>query len=228
MRGLRLLAAMSLALLALSPPTALAQDAIPERRSTVQSDIDLPGGDLVPVYDTTAQACERICLADARCVAFTFNTRNGACFPKSSAGEAAPYAGAISGRVTDADPGMRERAGPLRDDLARFLYPYDLAEAATLAADAALAFPGGGQSLEATRTGAARAAVAGDLGEAVRLSGVAVAIGDLPQDWTEHARQLLARAGAGGFGDTRAGDRARAAATRTHVRAASRTPRRSA
>jgi uncharacterized protein YfaS (alpha-2-macroglobulin family) len=199
MRGFLLVTALSLATLALSPHAALSQDAVPERRSIVQSDIDLPGGDLVPIYDTTAQGCERICLADARCVAFTFNARNGSCFPKSSAGEAVPYPGALSGRVVEADPTMRARAGTLRGDLARFLYPYEFAEAATLAADAALAYPGAGESLEAAREGAARAAVAGDLGEAVRLSGVAVAIGDLPQDWIDHARHLLARGAAGGF-----------------------------
>ena len=40
-----------------------------ERRATVT----LPGGDLAPIFETTEQACIRLCLADRACTALTYN-----------------------------------------------------------------------------------------------------------------------------------------------------------
>ena len=84
-------------LLAVGP--ALADDLIPDRRLVLSENTDLPGGDLASIFDTTLEACERACLTNKSCTAFTFNTRNGSCFPKAGAGAPAAYQGAYSGVV---------------------------------------------------------------------------------------------------------------------------------
>lgn len=79
--------------------SVLADTAVPDRRLALTRDVDYPGGDLQSLFDTTLRACEAACLADDRCLAFTFNTRSSACFTKSGIGEEAAYEGALSGRV---------------------------------------------------------------------------------------------------------------------------------
>jgi len=86
-------ATLSLAL----PSLVSAQDLVPDRRFVLSSDADLPGGDLASIFDTTIEACERACLANARCTAFTFNSRNGSCFPKAEPGTQEFFQGAYSG-----------------------------------------------------------------------------------------------------------------------------------
>ncbi|MBP6737992.1 MAG: hypothetical protein KA139_11185, partial [Rhodobacteraceae bacterium] len=83
------------------PGPALADDLIPDRRLVLSENTDLPGGDLTSIFDTTLEACERACLTNRACTAFTFNTRNGSCFPKSGAGGPATYQGAYSGTVIE-------------------------------------------------------------------------------------------------------------------------------
>ena len=84
-------------------PAAAQQSPIPERRFILSENLDLPGGDLASIFDTTLDACERACLADSRCTAFTFNSRNGSCFPKAGTGASVPFAGAYSGLVALAE-----------------------------------------------------------------------------------------------------------------------------
>jgi hypothetical protein len=88
---------------------SLAQDLIPERRLVLTDNTDLPGGDLQSIFDTTLEACERACLTNPSCNAFTFNTLKGACFPKSGPGTATPFNGALSGFVLTA--GSSEYSG---------------------------------------------------------------------------------------------------------------------
>ena len=76
---------------------ATAQDLIPERRFVLSQDADLPGGDIASIFDTTLEACERACSTNQSCTAFTFNTNNASCFPKSGPGEPAFFLGAYSG-----------------------------------------------------------------------------------------------------------------------------------
>ncbi|MEE4346511.1 MAG: hypothetical protein V2I53_06945, partial [Paracoccaceae bacterium] len=65
----RSIAARSLALvlaLGLAGPAAsqsAAQQTVPERRIVVTQDMDFPGGDLQPLFDTTLEACRTVCLA---------------------------------------------------------------------------------------------------------------------------------------------------------------------
>ena len=89
MRGLVLAFLGAFCLSGLAGP-GLAEDLIPPRRLVLSEGVDLPGGDLAKIFDTTLDACERACLANAQCDAFTFNGRNGSCFPKSGPGEGAP------------------------------------------------------------------------------------------------------------------------------------------
>ena len=79
---IRALAIAVLTFAALSAPLH-AQSLLPERRSVLAEGFDLPGGDLRTILDTSLEACERACLSDRRCTAFTYNARNGSCFPKS-------------------------------------------------------------------------------------------------------------------------------------------------
>ena len=54
--------------------TQLAAQSVPDRREVITRDVDFYGSDLQPLFDTTLEACQRVCLADTACGAFTFNT----------------------------------------------------------------------------------------------------------------------------------------------------------
>ena len=105
---MRLSAALFAALL-LAPLPALAQDIIPDRFVTITQDADFPGNDLRPVFDTTLSACEATCRADPECVGFTYNGRNGSCFPKSEVTEPVAYANALSGELLRTSPAVLAR-----------------------------------------------------------------------------------------------------------------------
>ncbi|GAB5375200.1 MAG: alpha-2-macroglobulin family protein [Acuticoccus sp.] len=62
---------------------------------------DLPGFDYRTLRNVPLAACERACLADSGCAAFTYNERANWCFLKSEAGERTPYRGATSAVVRD-------------------------------------------------------------------------------------------------------------------------------
>ena len=87
---------------ALAPVSALAQTAeppIPERRLLVERDVDYYGADLQSIFDTSFEGCRAACLADGRCVAFTFNARSDSCFTKRGVERREPYSGAMSAVV---------------------------------------------------------------------------------------------------------------------------------
>ena len=106
----------------------MAQGLLPERRSQMTQDMDLPGGDLRSLFNTTLESCERACLTDTRCTAFTFNSRNGSCFPKSQPGAGTPYQGAISGQVATTPTTAQALAAERRGDL-RFVPSYRMEQA---------------------------------------------------------------------------------------------------
>ena len=95
----------------------MAQEAVPERRIVASRDMDFYGGDLQPLFDTTLEACQSLCLNDPSCGAFTFNSRSNACFPKSGVTERTPYEGAVSAEVVAADPGVVAAAATRAQDL---------------------------------------------------------------------------------------------------------------
>lgn len=83
------------ALLTMLPAVASAENLIPSKRLVLSENTDLPGGDLASIFDTTLEPCQRACLSNKSCTAFTFNTRNGSCFVKSGQGSLRSFKGPI-------------------------------------------------------------------------------------------------------------------------------------
>jgi len=187
---MRLSAAFFAAVLLL-PLTAAAQDIIPDRRVAITQDVDFPGSDLRPVFDTTLSACEAACRADPECVGFTYNGRNGSCFPKSSVSEPVAYANALSGELLGTDPAVLAR---LDDRLAAlsFLGEGDLTAARDQALGMGRAHYAGQFSAEAWREAALREIANGNRVGAMRMFGASVARGDQARDWASYANALLA------------------------------------
>ena len=172
---------------------ALADPLLPERRSVLADGFDLPGGDLRSIFDTSLEACERACLADARCTAFTYNARNGSCFPKANPGAAAPYARAISGSVLIADPGAEAQAAARAAEL-RFLSPWMLTQATAQARAMGREHVAGAFGADALRQAAVEAESQGDPARAMRLWGAVANLTAAASDWEEYARLSLAAA----------------------------------
>lgn len=171
--------------------TALwAQSAVPDRRLSLIRDIDLPGGDIQSIFDTNLKACETACLTNPRCVAFTFNTRSNACFPKSSIGDRSVYEGAFSGLVLTTPPSV-VALGELRAGELDFLSENDLDAARSVALDLT------NQHVPNDRTAAdllqlaANERASGNTLAAYRLTGAAIVVSDAPDHWAEYARLAL-------------------------------------
>ncbi|NKX45154.1 alpha-2-macroglobulin family protein [Roseicyclus persicicus] len=192
---MRTASAILAALLCL-PLTAAAQDVIPDRFVTLTRDVDFPGGDLRPIFDTTLSACEAACRADPDCVGFTYNGRNGACFPKSDLSEPVAYQNAISGEMRPVAPGVLDRLDARLAALA-FLREDDLVAAREQALGMGRAHYAGQFTAEAWREAAAREEAAGNLAGAARMMGAAVTRSDAAADWADHARLTLAIEGGG-------------------------------
>ena len=131
---MRLSTALTIALISFTS-VAMADNPIPEKRLSLVRDVDLPGGDIQSIFDTTLNACERACLTNESCVAFTFNTRSNSCFPKASVGEEAPYEGAFSGYVLGTDPAVLAKGETREAELRSFLRQADIDAATRLAVD---------------------------------------------------------------------------------------------
>jgi alpha-2-macroglobulin len=118
--------------LALSAGVGMAQDVVPLSHVAISRDVDFPGADLGTYFDTTLDACEAACLSNDQCVAFTFNQKSNACFPKAAVDVVQPYQGAISGRVIATDPQVLAFA-PTRAAELSFLDSFMLDQARELA-----------------------------------------------------------------------------------------------
>ena len=106
-RGLLLLATLVWQAL---PAFAQDQAYVPDRRLVLTENTDFSGSDLQSIFDTTLESCEAACLADTRCMAFTFNTHANSCFLKSGVSDQVAFAGAYSGWVRAANKGAAEIA----------------------------------------------------------------------------------------------------------------------
>ena len=123
----------TLILAVILPALANAQQSpVPERYISLIEDMDLPGADLRPMFDTTFNACEAACLSDPQCVAFTYNQRSAACFPKSAVPAPEGYQGALSAIVHETDPSVLAGLPTRLADL-DFIDTWDLSEARELA-----------------------------------------------------------------------------------------------
>ena len=170
---------------------AAAQNAVPDHRYVYTRDVDFFGADRSNLFDTTQEACQRACSADDLCVAFTFNARSNACFPKSAVNAREPYVGAMSAArvVTPAAvlQGARDRAEALDPSEA------DSVAALALARAIGARFPVGTQSVDDLIRAADAAWQRGDRAAALRWVGTAVALTDAPDLWVryaDHARRL--------------------------------------
>ncbi|MCL4186416.1 MAG: alpha-2-macroglobulin family protein [Rhodobacteraceae bacterium] len=187
----RILLAAAVAL-GLAPAPALAQQSpVPERRAALTSDIDFYGSDLRSIFDTTLEACQRACLSDAACKAFTFNTRSRACFPKSAADDPRAFAGAVSARVYDTDPAVLARVAARQSELG-FLSSYDFGRARTQAEGLAALHVSDEWTAEDFRSAEARARASGDLRAAAHFIGSRINLTDSPADWIAYAETLAA------------------------------------
>ena len=191
-----LLAAAMLTLATLTP--AVAEEApVPDRRLVIAENTDLYGSDILQLFDTTLAACQRACLADPDCRAFTFNARSNACFPKFQAGEATAFEGAISGFVRDTDSAVLAALPARLDDLS-FLRSGDLASARAQAEGLADRHRTGLWSADDHLAAAARARAEGNLVRAAQHLGAALNLTDAADQWVEYGRTLFELAGEGG------------------------------
>lgn len=165
---------------------AFADGPVPERRLVTVPDTDLVGGDLGAYFDTTFEACRAICLGDAACGAFTFNTRSNACFPKSELAETSFYEGALSAVILPTHPQV---LADLDDRLAElaFLRPSDLSGARAQAARLPESFRAGLWSEAQLVDAAAQARAESTRESARRLTGAAITRGDSPDQWLQFA-----------------------------------------
>lgn len=186
----RILAVVVCILLSVGTPV-LAQSLLPERTTAILRDTDLPGNDLRPIFDTNLTACNTACRADPDCTAFTFNSENGTCFPKSEASDGIAYSGALSGILRETSATLQTQAQTRRADLA-FLTENDLSAARTQANDLGLVHYGGGFEAEDWRRSAIRAFEEDNTLGAMRRMGAAITVAHRAQDWSTYAAYLLA------------------------------------
>jgi hypothetical protein len=173
------------------PTLAPAQDLIPEKRTIVTPDADLPGGDISSIFDTSQEACERACLTNSRCDALTYNGRNGSCFLKSGPGEPTFYQGATSAVVVTGDAAVRAAAPARRDELS-FVFDYELINAYDMAASMGRTHTTGPWTVEEHLAAAADNEAQGDWVRATAFTGAALNITDSADLWLEYARRAFA------------------------------------
>ena len=171
-----------------------AEDWVPQQRFVMTQDVDLPGGDINSLFDTTLQACQKACVSNSACAAITFNSRNGSCFLKAEFGDTEAYADALSGYVLKAAPGAAALAQTRAAELS-FLSARDFAGAFELAAGLSTRYLTGSSSASEQSELAKQEESRGNMSRASAHMGVAVNITDVALDWAEYAR-LLRRAAA--------------------------------
>ena len=172
---------------------AMAQNAVPDHRYLFSRDMDFFGSDLTNLFDTTEDACVRACSAQADCVAFTYNSRSNACFPKSAIRDEQPYAGAVSARKVPTDPQVRSNQ-PARLVAAPFLSLDDQNRAGALVAANTRRYSFAGELLDDLIVKMSDGAAAGNTTSALGWAGKAVALSDRSDLWTRYASLALERA----------------------------------
>ncbi|MCT4555215.1 MAG: alpha-2-macroglobulin family protein [Pelagimonas sp.] len=171
-------------LIALGFP-ATAEPPVPERRAIVSRDMDFYGADLQTIFDTTLEACERQCLNDSACRAYTFNSQANVCFPKSGIAERTPFEGAISGQVVEVATSP-EQAEARAHDLA-FLKPQDLGRALDEARALGRRHGGGQWTVDALLGAAQNSLDRGNMPDAIHWTGAALAQSDAAHLWQQYS-----------------------------------------
>ncbi|MDX2484818.1 MAG: alpha-2-macroglobulin family protein [Pseudodonghicola sp.] len=186
-------AALALIFAALWSVVALAQQPqqpLPEFRYVVSNDMDFYGSDLDALFDTDLPSCLRACSANARCIAFTYNTRSNACFPKSQISERSPYVGALSAEKIATSAAALARGTERAADL-DFLSEDDLTQARDRARDLGLMHRAGGLELSTVLNARTNSLQSGNTLSAANWTGAAVSLTDAGAYWTDYARLLL-------------------------------------
>ncbi|MGX9352264.1 alpha-2-macroglobulin family protein [Shimia sp. W99] len=201
--------------------TAHAQQSfVPDRRVVVSRDVDFYGSDLENLFDTTYDACVKACLSDTRCVAFTFNSRSNACFPKSAISDRQPYEGAISATVYDAEASLKSRAEIRAKELG-FLSSSNLAQAADLALNIGRIHAAGPWDVQEMVQTARTREQEGNTESAMRWMGGAVSKSDAADLWMDYARLNNVANGANSSTTRKYRARALSASINAYLRASS-------
>ena len=129
-------------------------------------------------------------MADRQCRAYTFNTRENACFLKSAVAQRQGYKGALSARILDTDPRVLAQALARAAEL-DFLDDNDLRAARGLAEEIGVRHPGGGLEVDVMLGAAQERLAKQDRLGAMRWTGAAVATTDAADQWAEYARLTL-------------------------------------
>lgn len=165
----------------------MAEDSwLPDRRVIVSRDMDFFGSDIQALFDTDRVSCERLCLNNPDCKAFTFNARSNACFPKADVIDRKDYAGAISAEVVDASAEAKQRAAQRASEIA-FLTPRDLQRSRDQASRLGFRHAGGKWPVDTLLNTVDVRLEAGDHVSAVQWAGAATAQSDLPEHWELYA-----------------------------------------
>lgn len=88
-----------------------------ERRAIVTEGADYFGEDIDTLKGVELGDCEAACVADDRCVAFTYNTKAKWCFRKGTMGDLRTFAGAVAGRIVTSEAADPSVAATRRDEL---------------------------------------------------------------------------------------------------------------
>ena len=170
----------------LTQPATAQEAAVPGSRFVYATDVDFYGADLGKLFDTSRAACERACAAQSDCVAFTFNTRSNACFPKSAVSDRQPYQGALSAVRVATDPAVLEKAAG-RVAALGYLGAEDLAQAAGMVGENAVRHPVGDQQTADLLAAMEAALSQGNTAAGLRWLGTAIAASDRSDLWARLA-----------------------------------------
>ena len=165
-----------------SSAVSAGEPVVPDRRAVLIRNMDFPGKDLAPIFETTFDSCLKSCLKDNQCKAFTYNFKSNACFPKTGVGEMTPFEGAVSARIIPTDPKVLK----IRDQrLAQLslLPPRYLKEAGKVARDMGRNYLANQWKAEDFLAAASKATASKDLNKALKLVGAAVGVSDAPEHW---------------------------------------------
>ncbi|MDF1726862.1 MAG: alpha-2-macroglobulin family protein [Sulfitobacter sp.] len=189
-------------LLVVAAPGGLAQEALPDHRYLLSRDVDFYGSDLTNLFETTQEACQRACSAQPSCVAFTYNSRSNACFPKSAIADQRPFVGAISARKIASGAQARATAVERQSDLS-FLEEDNFASARQQVATNAARYAFSGETLSDLTQALNQAESSGRLQQALFWAGKAIALSDSGTLWTRWADIALRHAPTQKSGDAR-------------------------
>lgn len=168
---------------------AHAENPVPDRRVVFHRDMDFYGSDLQSIFETSLVACQNACLANPRCVAFTFNTRSNSCFLKSDISDQVGYQGAFSAEILPTDPRVM---GPVRAQELNFLSDRDLEAARIQARALPHQHVVGGWTSQALTQASRNAEGEANILSATRHMAGAVVLSDTASTWLEYARLSLA------------------------------------